>query len=189
MEIGETLYIIHRKQWRAWLAKNGGKKKEIWLIYYNKASGKQRIPYNDAVEEALCYGWIDGILKSMDKERFVQRFSPRRKGSVLSEMNKERIRRMIKQKKMTSAGLKAVAHAFDKEKDKEKKFIIPKYILTELKKNKKAWKNFQNFPEHYKRIRIVYIGHHGERSKEEFKKKLDYFIRMTEKNKRFGMMR
>jgi hypothetical protein len=67
--------------------------------------------------------------------------------------------------------------------------VIPSYILKEIKKNKKAWENFQKFPEHYKRIRIAYIGHHGERSEEEFRKKLDYFIKMTEKNKRFGMMR
>lgn len=189
MEIGETLYVTDKKEWREWLAKNWDKKKEIWLIYYNKASGKQRIPYNDAVEEALCYGWIDGIVKSMDKEKFVQRFSPRRKGSVLSEMNKQRIRMMIKQKKMTPMGLKAVEHAFDEEKDKKEKFIIPSEILSELKKNKLAWENFQKFPEHYKRIRIAYIGHHGERGEEEFRKKLNYFIKMTEKNKRFGMMK
>jgi uncharacterized protein YdeI (YjbR/CyaY-like superfamily) len=189
MEIGETLYVKDREKWRGWLSKNWDKKKEIWLVYYNKASGKPRIPYNDAVEEALCYGWIDGIVKGMDNERFVQRFSPRRKGSILSEMNKERIRRMIKQKRMTSAGLKAVAHAFDKNKDRKEKFIIPSEILSELKKDKLAWKNFQKFPEHYKRIRITYIGHHGERSEEEFRKKLDYFIKMTKKNKRFGMMK
>jgi len=189
MEIGETIYFKDREKWREWLAKNGSKKKEIWLVYYNKASGKQRIPYNDVVEEALCYGWIDGILKSMDKERFVQRFSPRRKGSVLSEMNKQRIRMMIKQKKMTSMGLKAVEHAFDKEKDKKEKFIIPSEILTELKKNKLAWENFQKFPEHYKRVRVAYIDGYRERSEEEFRKKLNYFIKMTEKNKRFGMMR
>jgi uncharacterized protein YdeI (YjbR/CyaY-like superfamily) len=189
MQIGETLYVTDREKWRNWLSKNYDKKKEIWLVYYNKASGKPRISYNDSVEEALCYGWIDGIMKKIDYEKFAQRFSPRRKTSILSEMNKQRIRNMIKQKRMTPAGLKAVAHAFDEKKDKEEKFIIPEEILKELKKNKQAWINFQKFPEHYKRIRIAYIGHHGERSKEDFRKKLDYFIKMTEKNKRFGMMR
>ncbi|MGY4884046.1 MAG: YdeI/OmpD-associated family protein [Nanobdellota archaeon] len=189
MEIGETLYVTDREKWRKWLANNYDKKKEIWLVFYNKASGKSRIPYNDAVEEALCYGWIDGIVKKMDEDRFAQRFSPRRKTSVLSEMNKQRIRMMIKQKRMTDFGLKAVAHAFDKDKDKKEKFIIPTEILSELKKNKLAWRNFQKFPEHYKRIRIAYIGNQGERGEEEFRKKLDYFIKMTEKNKRFGMMR
>lgn len=189
MEIGETLYVTDRKQWRAWLVKNYSKEKEIWLIYYNKASGQPRISYNDAVEEALCYGWIDGIVKNMDKDRFVQRFSPRRKTSILSEMNKQRIRMMIKQKRMTPIGLKAVAHAFDKDKDKKEKFMIPLDILKELKNNKQVWENFQKFPEHYKRVRIAYIDGYRERSMEEFRKRLDYFIKMTEKNKRFGMMR
>ena len=99
MDIGETLYVTNRTQWRNWLSKNYKNKNEIWLIYYNKASGKQRIPYNDAVEEALCYGWIDSIIKNMDEERFVQRFSPRRPTSVLSEMNRERIHRLIKEKR------------------------------------------------------------------------------------------
>jgi uncharacterized protein YdeI (YjbR/CyaY-like superfamily) len=188
MEIGETLYVKDREKWRAWLVKNYSKEKEIWLIYYNKASGQPRISYNESVEEALCYGWIDGIVKRMDKDRFVQRFSPRRKTSVLSEMNRQRIRMMIKQKRMTPMGLKAVVHAFDVEKDKKEKFVMPLDILKELKKNKQVWENFQKFPEHYKRIRIAYIDGYRE-IPDEFRKKLNYFIKNTEKNKRFGMMR
>ena len=60
MKLGTTLYVTNRKAWRAWLAKNHARQTEIWLIYYKKHSGQPRIPYNDAVEEALCYGWIDG---------------------------------------------------------------------------------------------------------------------------------
>jgi uncharacterized protein YdeI (YjbR/CyaY-like superfamily) len=186
MEISETLYLINRKQWREWLAKNYNKKKEIWLIYYKKASGKLRIPYNDAVEEALCYGWIDSIIKKMDEERFVQRFSPRRPTSVLSEMNRERIHRMIKEKKMTHFGLQAISHVFDKNEKHE--FIIASDILKELKGNKQAWENFQKFPEHYKKIRIAYIERLRKRNPEQFKERLNYFIKMSEKNKRFGMM-
>lgn len=114
MEISETLYVTKREPWRKWLSKNYNKKKEIWLIYYRKASGKKRIPYDDAVEEALCYGWIDSILKNMDDERFVQRFSPRRPTSVLSDLNRMRIKKMIKENKMTPFGLKAVEHVFKK---------------------------------------------------------------------------
>jgi uncharacterized protein YdeI (YjbR/CyaY-like superfamily) len=66
---GTTLYVTDRKEWRAWLSKNHDKENEIWLIYYRKSSGKRRIPYNDAVEEALCFGWIDSINKNIDKER------------------------------------------------------------------------------------------------------------------------
>jgi len=91
MELGNTLYVINRKQWRSWLVKHHEKEKEIWLIYYRKSSNKKRIPYNDAVEEALCYGWIDGIMKGIDEEMFTQRVTPRRPNSTLSQLNKERI--------------------------------------------------------------------------------------------------
>ena len=93
MNVGKTLYAKNRREWRAWLAKHHRAAPEIWLIYYKKESGKPRIPYNHAVEEALCYGWIDSILKPVDARRYAQRFSPRRSTSRLSEMNRERVRR------------------------------------------------------------------------------------------------
>ena len=113
MELGKTLYVHGRKAWRAWLSKNHKKEKEIWLIYCRKSSGKPRIPYNDAVEEALCFGWIDSIVKKIDDERFAQRFTPRGPRSRLSQANRERIREMISEGKMTKEGLAAVSHAFD----------------------------------------------------------------------------
>ncbi|HTI05612.1 MAG TPA: hypothetical protein VL549_09865 [Gemmatimonadales bacterium] len=79
MKIGKTFYAKNAREWRAWLAKHHRRAPEIWLIYYKKASGKPRIPYNDAVDEALCYGWIDSILKPIDDKKYAQRFSPRRK--------------------------------------------------------------------------------------------------------------
>ena len=75
MDIGKTLYVTNRKNWRAWLEKNFESEAEIWLVYPKKSSGKERILYNDAVEEALCFGWIDSIVKSMDEDHSVQRFS------------------------------------------------------------------------------------------------------------------
>src|SRR2546430_10940490 len=78
MEIGTTLYVKDRRQWRAWLARHHKTAPEIWLIYYKKHSGRPRIPYSDAVEEALCYGWIDSITKPVDEDRWAQRFTPRR---------------------------------------------------------------------------------------------------------------
>lgn len=185
MEIGKTLYITNRKQWRSWLSKNN-KEKEIWLVYYKKHTGKPRIPYNDAVEEALCYGWIDSILKRIDEESFAQRFTPRRKDSVLSKLNKERIHRLIEKKKMTSKGLNAVKHVFDKS-SKDEKCMIKEDILRLLKENKETWDNFQKFPESYKRIRIGWIE--GARNRPElFNKRLGYFLKMTKKNKRYGML-
>lgn len=187
MNIGKTLYITDRKAFRSWLKKNHKTEKEIWLIYYKQHTGKLRIPYNDAVEEALCFGWIDSIVKKIDDEKFVQRFSPRKKNSVLSDMNRERIRRLIKHKKMTSAGLKAIEHTF-KISVQDEKFTIPGDILKELKQDKIIWKNFQKFPESYKRIRIGWIN--GARKHPDiFRQRLRYFLKMTEKNKLYGMVR
>src|SRR6266571_892670 len=104
MKLGKTFYAKNRREWRAWLAKHHRLAPEIWLIYYKKESGRPRIPYNDAVEEALCYGWIDSILKPIDARRYAQRFSPRRPTSRLSEMNRERVRRLIAAGRMTASG-------------------------------------------------------------------------------------
>lgn len=191
MELGETLYVTNRRQWRAWLAKHHKTAKEIWLIYYRKATGKPRIPYNDAVEEALCYGWIDSTNKTLDKEALAQRFSPRRKGSRLSPMNKERVRRLIAAKKMTRAGLESVKQDLEHDAAANthtvKKVTLPDDILDALKADPIVWKNFQAFPESYKQIRVGWID--GARKRPaEFQKRLRYFIKMTGKGKRFGMV-
>lgn len=105
MEISETIYVTTGDEFRKWLLKNHKNKKEIWLIQYKKATKKPSINYVDAVEEALCFGWIDGLEKSMDAERYALRFSPRRPKSNWTETNKERARKLIAAGKMTEAGL------------------------------------------------------------------------------------
>jgi uncharacterized protein YdeI (YjbR/CyaY-like superfamily) len=125
MNTENTLYVSERKDWRAWLAKHHKTDSEIWLVYYRKETGKPRISYNDAVEEALCYGWIDNTVHKLDDERFAQRFSPRKKTSSLSQSNLERIRKLIRQKKMTADGLAAIAHVYNPEKDKQEELVIP----------------------------------------------------------------
>ena len=182
MKITRTLYVPVRKAWRAWLKKNHKTEKEIWLVYYNKSSGKERVPYNAAVEEALCFGWIDSTVKKIDSESFAQRFTPRNPKSPWSEMNKERARRLIAAKKMTKAGLALLGNVHEEE------FTIAADILKALKKDKETWQNFQQFPESYKRIRIGFI--HASRNRPEFfKKRLAYFLKMTKQNKMFGMMK
>jgi uncharacterized protein YdeI (YjbR/CyaY-like superfamily) len=179
MEITQTLYITNRKDWRAWLKKHHKTEKEIWLVYPKKVTGKPRIEYNDAVEEVLCFGWIDSIVKKWDEESTVQRFSPRKPGAKYSQANIERLRTLVAKKKVN----KEVA---DSLRDiLSKKFVIPPDILNAIKANKQAWKNFQQFSDSYKRIRIAFIE--GARNRPaEFKKRLRHFIEMTEKNKMFG---
>ena len=180
MEITESLYVKTRTEWRKWLRKNYKTSKEIWLIYFNKDSGKERIPYDEAVEEALCFGWIDSTAKKVDHESFAQRFTPRNPKSSYSQLNKERLKLLLKQKKVVASTRKILPDI------KNEKFIFPKDILNALKKNKEAWKNFQKFSDSYKRIRIGYLDSSRNRP-DEFKKRLNYFIKMTAANKKFGV--
>ncbi|HET7376970.1 MAG TPA: YdeI/OmpD-associated family protein [Anaerolineae bacterium] len=192
MKLGKTLYVTNRKQWRAWLAKNHKTASEIWLLYYRQASGRPRLPYNAAVEEALCYGWIDSQYQAIDQDSFAQRFSPRRQNSPLSVMNKERIRRLIKAKKMTRFGLERIQHELDRASAKSaqtklKAFELPDDILEALKADPIVWRNFNKFPKSYQAIRVGWID--GARKRPiEFQKRLRYFIKMTAQNKRFGMV-
>ncbi|OLC07811.1 MAG: hypothetical protein AUJ01_11395 [Acidobacteria bacterium 13_1_40CM_3_65_5] len=181
MRVGRTLYVKNRAEWRRWLRANHKTAAEIWLIYYKKESGKPRIPYNDAVDEALCYGWIDSLVKPIDAKKYAQRFSPRKKTSRLSDMNRERVRRLTKAGRMTKAGLAAIEHT---GKGSAK---LPADILDRLKSNPTIWQNFQRFPASYKRIRIGWIDA-GRGRRQAFEQRLQYFLKMTAQNKRFGMV-
>jgi len=180
MEITKTLHVKTRNEWRNWLKKNYKSEKEIWLVFQNKSSSKTGITYEDAVEEALCFGWIDSIVKKVEQHSRVQRFTPRNPKSSYSQLNKERLKRLLKKKKVIGSVRKSLG---DLENEK---FIFPKDILDQIKMNKKAWKNFQNFSEAYKRIRIAFIDG-GRQRPDVFQKRLDYFIKMTEKNKPYGI--
>jgi uncharacterized protein YdeI (YjbR/CyaY-like superfamily) len=104
MQIGETLYVTTSNDFRKWLIQNHQSKKEIWLIQYKKATKKPSINYVEAVEEAICFGWIDNIEKGMDAERYATRFSPRKAKSNWTNTNKDRARKMITEGRMSPAG-------------------------------------------------------------------------------------
>lgn len=104
MQIGETLYVMDRDDFRKWLIEYHQTKKEIWLIRYKKVTKKPSIDYVEAVEEAICFGWIDNLEKGMDAERYALRFSPRKPKSNWTNTNKDRARKMIVQHRMTAAG-------------------------------------------------------------------------------------
>lgn len=179
MEITQTLYVTNRDDWRAWLEKNFQSAKEIWLVYYRKETEKPRIPYNDAVEEALCFGWIDSVNKKLDEERNVQRFSPRRPQSEYSQTNKERLKRLIKQGKLIPAVQDSLE---DIDLDE---FEYPVDIMSAIRENVCAWKNYQQYSGAYQRIRIAYIDN-GRKRPGEFEKRLKHFIRKTEQDKQYG---
>jgi uncharacterized protein YdeI (YjbR/CyaY-like superfamily) len=179
MRVTQTLHVTDRKDWRAWLRKHHKTEKEIWLVYFKKETGKPRIAYNDAVEEALCVGWIDSTVQSLDEQRTAQRFTPRKPGSTYSPANLERLRELIKQGKVIKEVRESVQDLLEQE------FRIPADILQAIRENPQAWENFQKFSASYQRIRIGFIE--GARNRpQEFEKRLRYFIRMTEKNKQYG---
>jgi len=179
MNVGKTLYVIDRQAWRAWLADHYDKEKEIWLIYSKKASGKPRILYNDAVEEALCFGWIDSTAKRIDDDSYAQRFSPRNPKSPYSEANKARLRKLVQEGRVIPSVKAVIQDIIDEE------FVVPSDILGALRLNKVAWENFQKFSDQYQRIRVAYVDGARDRP-DEFKKRLNNLIKLTEKNKQFG---
>ena len=181
MEITQTLYITDRKDWRNWLKKHHKTEPEIWLIYPKKATGKPRIEYNDAVEEALCFGWIDGIAKKLDPERTAQRFTPRRAKSNWTELNKERARRLIASGQMTPAGM-AILPDLDPGA-----FTVADDILAVLQADPQTWANFQGFPDLYKRVRIGYIEE-VRKQPAVFQQRLANFLKKTSANKMFGTL-
>lgn len=182
---GRLLYVKTRSAWRVWLARHHRTAPEVWLVYYRKRTGKPRIPYNDAVEEALCFGWIDSTQRTIDADRFAQRFTPRRASSRWSEMNKVRARRLIRQGKMTATGLAALKGALAPRKGGRR--AISPDILKALKHQRRAWANFQRFPRSYKQIRLGWIEAARNRPR-LFRRRLRYFLKMTAENRRFGMV-
>jgi len=190
MKITGKLHVTNRDDWRAWLSKNHDTEIEIWLIYYKRHTGKPRIPYDDAVEEALCFGWIDSLVKKIDDEKFAQKFTPRKRKSKWSEANKKRARKMIKEGKMTKAGLAKIREAksngeWFKTAPVKKELIIPAYIKKAFATNEKALDNFNELANGYKRQLVGWIT--SAKKEETRKRRLMEAIQLLEQNKKLGM--
>jgi uncharacterized protein YdeI (YjbR/CyaY-like superfamily) len=185
------LYVKNRKEWRKWLKANHNLKKEIWLIYYKKHSGKPRIPYNEAVEEALCYGWIDSTIKRVDDEIFIQKFTPRNKRSNWSELNKKRVGKMIKLGRMAKPGIdKVIAAKENGNWDKVEaatafQFEMPTEFEKLLSSNKKAATFFENLSPSYKKQYISWIA--SARKIETREKRVAEAFELLKTNKKLGM--
>lgn len=189
VEITEKLYVTNRDEWRAWLEKNHNTKKEIWLIYYKKHTRKPTIAYDDAVEEALCFGWIDSIVKRIDDEKFTRKFTPRKDKSKWSESNKRRARKMIREGRMTKVGLALFKEPKKKKGSKvevvKEKFIVPPDLKKALAKNKRALENFNNFAHGYKKLYILWIL--DAKKKETREKRIRQAIKLLAQNKKLGL--
>ena len=171
-----TKYFVDRKEWRKWLEANFETEEDIWLEYPLKKTGKKRIIYNDAVEEALCFGWIDSTVKSFNDETTIQRFCRRRKKSTFSQPNIERLKWLVENDLIHHSMKDEVCNIIQQE------FVFPEEIIKRLQSDKDVWANYQNFSASYKRIRIAYIQDARKRA-DEFEKRLNNFIDKTKENK------
>lgn len=177
MNITDKLfYTPFRNEWRDWLSKNYKTESEVWFVFPMKETGEKSLSYNDAVEEALCFGWIDSTIKHIDATHRAQHFTPRKKGSPYSRPNIERLIWLDKQNLLMPEIREAILNLI------ETPYVFPEDIITEIKKDSIAWNNYHNFPDGYKRIRIAYIDAARKRP-DEFKKRLESFIRKTCENK------
>jgi len=179
MEPSKILVTSERKVWRDWLSENFEKEREVWFVFPMKETGEKSLSYNDAVEEALCFGWIDSTIKHLDPLHRIQRFTPRKKNSSYSRPNIERLIWLESQgmihPQVRASILDLILTPYE----------FPRDILESIQSNDRAWENFQAFPEAYKRIRIAYID--GARKRPlEFKRRLENFLSKTRDNKRIG---
>jgi uncharacterized protein YdeI (YjbR/CyaY-like superfamily) len=152
----QQFFFSNRQKWREWLEKHHDNSEGIFIVYYKKHTGKASIPYNDAVEEALCFGWIDSIVRRIDDERYMQKFTPRNIKSLWSDSNKERVKKMIESGKMTEAGLSKIKKAkqngkWNEAPNAKKDFVLSNELLEMFSAEPIAKKAFDKLaPSHRK---------------------------------------
>lgn len=158
----EQVYAPDREGWRAWLATNHAMSPGVWLIYYKKESGKPSVSYDEAVEEALCFGWIDSLVNKLDAERYIQLFTPRKPKSTWSKLNKQRVERLIAEGRMTEHGLATIgiarANGMWTALDEIEELIIPPDLRAALQAAPPAEANFEAFSASVKKGILAWIG-------------------------------
>ncbi|HEX6171884.1 MAG TPA: YdeI/OmpD-associated family protein [Chitinophagaceae bacterium] len=161
----KTTHPKTRYAWRKWLEKNHSTSPGVWMIYYKKETGKRKFDMADAVEEALCFGWIDSTAQKLDDERTMQKFTPRKPKSVWSKINKQRIEKLIEQELMTPAGMSKIKEAkkngsWDTLNNSDfhaENNSLPGELRNAFSKSKKALENFQAFPPGYRKRFLFWI--------------------------------
>jgi len=190
IELANALFFKNRDEWRTWLEKNHTTADVVWIIHYKKSSGKNGLNHFDAVEEAICFGWIDGKLKKIDEERFILRYSPRKPKSVWSKINKENAEKMISLGKMTKAGFDKIEEAkkqgfWDTAYTNLVRERLPSDLKNALIVNKKAWNNFQQFANSYRNMYVGWVK--NAKTKETRKKRISEVVKNSLENKKTGI--
>jgi len=177
-------------EWRRWLERNHAKSEGVWVYMSKKGATRPGLRYPEALDEALCFGWIDGQIKAVDKDRFKQRWTPRRKGSIWSQANRTRVERLIAGKRMAAAGLAAVraAKRSGKWQAAYSSRVVPRMphdLSRALRAAAGAQENFRRFPPGH---RSRYIGWVVEAKKAETRKRrIAAVVRRAAANRRLGM--
>ena len=178
MDITDPLYVLTREGWRAWLEANHETASDVWFVFYRQHAGQPSVPYHEAVEEALCVGWIDGIRKRLDAERYVNRFTPRRSGSSYSQLNRERLARLAERGRLHPS----VAAVYDEIRPEA--FVIPEDVRARLEA-RGAWAFFAGTSSPYQRIRAAHVdAARGQPA--EFEKRLARLVEACRAGRRFG---
>jgi len=156
MPMGD-LHVKGRREWRAWLARNGTSAAGIWVVLYKKETGRRTISYDELIEEALCFGWIDSIMRTVDATCYAQRFTPRKPDSKWSPSNVERVKRLQAAGQMTPAGLAAFATHRDRLLVPHPTALPPE-LEQEFRSHHRAWENFSACPPGYRRTTIGWVA-------------------------------
>ena len=159
----EQLILKTREQWRQWLSRNHDRSDGVWLVFYKKHTGKSTLAYDDAVEEALCFGWIDSLIKKLDDDRYVRKMTPRNASSLWSPLNRKRIDKLMKQGLMAEPGLTKIEEAkktgaWDKPDRPGLSGEFPVELTSALAKHKKAQAFFAQLAPTYQRHFVLWIA-------------------------------
>ena len=188
MEMTKTTTAANRTEWRAWLEGHHATETEVWLVYYKQESGKPSVAYLESLEEALCFGWIDSLIQKIDEEKYARKFNPRRAGSKWSELNKHLVAKLVKEGRMTEAGLATVDFPLpeaDAPRPKRPELSLPDWLKAGLLVSPQAWENFNRLPPSHKREYIAWIS--DAKKEETRQRRIREAIRMLEKNERLGI--
>ena len=179
-----TLQVRNRQEWRTWLTKEHTSSPGVWLVRYKTHTGVQSIPYEDVVREALCFGWIDSLVKRLDDDRYVLKVTPRQPTSKWSDINRTRWAELKTAGLLTSAGL-AAAPTESSYAPRPEIPDLPVYIATALKANVKAWQFFRELAPTYRRDFVVWI--HTAKRPETRARRIRESIRLLVAGEKLGL--
>ena len=192
MEITQTFTPYSRGAWRRWLENHHNKATEIWLVHYKSHTGRRTIRYEEAVEEALCFGWIDGLVKRIDDARYAQRYTPMRNTSKWSALNLQRVTELMREGKMMKAGLSRLPpSAADPSYDirpvigKRQPLKVPVYFQKELALHPVTLRNFESLAPSYKRNYILWIS--AAKTEKTRRKRMDESIALLQNGEKLGL--